>query len=306
MSGTSAWTGALLGLAGGAGLLLVLRGLPLGRNPDLADRVGPYLGDAAAAPRAGGGAIRAARSLPGRAVPLLDRVLGGAPSVRRRLAQAGRDTTLERFRLEQLAWGAAGLAGALAFSLLLLTTATVRRPGALVVLCALAAVGGVLARDRMLSREVAVREARMMAEFPTLAELLALSVSAGEGAVAALERVTSVGRGELAAELRVALADARAGATLTEALTRVADRTGVPALARFVDGVAVAVERGTPLAEVLRAQAADAREAGRRELLEAGGKREILMMIPVVFLILPVTVVFALFPGYFALHLYVP
>ena len=91
-----------------------------------------------------------------------------------------------------------------------------------------------------------------------------------------------------------------------EALARLADRTGVPALVRFVDGVAVAIERGTPLADVLRAQAADAREAGRRELLESGGRREIAMMVPVVFLILPMTVVFALYPGFFALHLYAP
>ena len=31
--------------------------------------------------------------------------------------------------------------------------------------------------------------------------------------------------------------------------------------------------------------------------MEAGGKKEIAMMIPVVFLILPITVVFVLFPG---------
>jgi tight adherence protein C len=59
----------------------------------------------------------------------------------------------------------------------------------------------------------------------------------------------------------------------------------------------VAVERGTPLAEVLRAQAQDVREEGRRRLMEEGGKKEIAMMIPVVFLILPVTVLFALYPG---------
>jgi tight adherence protein C len=35
------------------------------------------------------------------------------------------------------------------------------------------------------------------------------------------------------------------------------------------------VERGTPLAEVLRAQAVDVREAGKRLLLESAGKREI-------------------------------
>ena len=68
-------------------------------------------------------------------------------------------------------------------------------------------------------------------------------------------------------------------------------------LRRFADGVATAVERGTPLAEVLRAQAQDVRSAGQRALMEEGGKREIAMMVPVIFLILPVTVVFAVFPG---------
>ena len=75
----------------------------------------------------------------------------------------------------------------------------------------------------------------------------------------------------------------------------------MPALSRFVAGVLVAVERGTPLAEVLRAQAADVREAGKRALLESGGRREIAMLLPVVFGILPTTVVFALYPGLVAI-----
>ena len=169
----------------------------------------------------------------------------------------------------------------------------------LLILCLLATVGGVLLRDRWLSREVAVREERMMAEFPTIAELLALAVAAGEGPVGALERVSRISQGELARELGRALADARAGASLVLALQGIAARTSLPPLARFVDGVAIAVERGTPLADVLRAQAVDVREAGKRALLEAGGRKEIAMMVPVVFLVLPVTVLFALFPGFY-------
>ena len=90
------------------------------------------------------------------------------------------------------------------------------------------------------------------------------------------------------------------------ALDAVAARTTLPALARFVDGIAVAVERGTPLAEVLRAQAVDVRESGKRALMDASGKKEIAMMIPVVFLILPVTVLFLLFPGLYGLNFGVP
>jgi tight adherence protein C len=49
--------------------------------------------------------------------------------------------------------------------------------------------------------------------------------------------------------------------------------------------------------EVLRAQATDARESAKRSLLEQAGKKEIGMLVPLVFLILPVTVLFAVFPG---------
>ena len=146
----------------------------------------------------------------------------------------------------------------------------------------------------------------MRAEFPTLAELLALSVSAGEGAAAALERVSRVAHGDLASELRRALDDVRLGVGLVDSLQAVATRVELPELRRFVDGVVVAVDRGTPLAAVLQAQAADAREAERRALIELGGRKDIAMMVPVVFLVLPLSVVFALFPGFYGISLSSP
>jgi len=74
-------------------------------------------------------------------------------------------------------------------------------------------------------------------------------------------------------------------------------------LVRFVDGMVVAVERGTPLAEVLRAQASDVRDSAKRELMESAGRKEIGMMVPLVFGVLPLTVVFAVYPGVAALNL---
>ena len=65
----------------------------------------------------------------------------------------------------------------------------------------------------------------------------------------------------------------------------------------------IAIDRGTPLADVLRAQATDARDVRRRQLMETAGRREVAMLVPVVFLILPITVVFALFPGFYGLNL---
>ena len=91
-------------------------------------------------------------------------------------------------------------------------------------------LGGIAARDYLLGRAAARREARMLTEFPTVAELLALAVSAGEGAVGALERVCRLSHGELSDELRRCLADARAGANLPTALQGLADRTGLMSL----------------------------------------------------------------------------
>jgi tight adherence protein C len=229
-------------------------------------------------------------------VRMVARFGSSTADVRRRLERAGRTEPVEQFRAGQVVWGVLGLAGGLAVALSLAATRGAQ-PAPLVLLVLAAGLTGVLARDYQLSREVTARESRLLAELPTVAELLALSVSAGEGAVGALERVVRTTRGELSGELAATLADARSGTPLTIALERLADRTGLPGLARFAEGVAVAVERGTPLADVLRAQAQDVREQGRRALMESGGRKEVLMMVPVVFLILPVTVVFAAFPS---------
>ena len=308
MSGPSgagwSWEGALLGLAAVTGLLLALTRLPANRRPGLEERLEPYLRDTPRPSRL----LRAAAGAPSLGLakvlrPLLvdlagmaDRLLGGTPSVRRRLERAGRAPDVERFRAEQVIWGAVGAALGLALGVV---AAVTRDAGVVpVVLVVISAtLAGALARDQWLSREADRREHRMLAEFPTVAELLALAVSAGEGAAGALDRVCRLSRGELADELAACLADARAGASLPVALQGLADRTGLASLARFVDGMVVAVERGTPLANVLRAQAQDVREAGRRQVMEEGGRKEIAMMIPVVFLVLPVTILFAIYPG---------
>lgn len=273
---TGAVLGAFVGLVAGVGLVVTALRVPALRRPRLDDRLAPYLRDASRPSRLLSGP-RAFTPFPAlerilapfmaRAVRALERILGGTSSVRRRLEQAGRGVTVEQFRAEQVVWGGIGLVVGVMLCVALSANGSFR-PLPLLVICLVCLVGGVLLRDTWLSREVARREERMLNEFPTVAELLALAVAAGEGAVGALERVTRISHGELARELGRALGDARAGASLVNALQGMADRTSLPPLARFVDGVAIAVERGTPLAEVLRAQAVDVREAGKRALLE--------------------------------------
>jgi tight adherence protein C len=302
--------GGLAGLLASVGVLLVVARLRA-RRIRLDQRLAPYLRPQRSSsalllrdPAPGGAAAtleRIAAPLMHDAVRLVARVGSPTADLRRRLTRAGRDETVEQFRAGQVVWGVLGVAAGLGLALLLAATRGTSVV-VLVVLVALCGATGVLGRDWTLSRQVAQRESRMLQEMPTIAELLALAVGAGEGATGALERVVRSTRGELSVELERTLADARAGAPLTTALDGLADRTGLPALARFAEGVAVAVERGTPLAEVLRAQAQDVREEVRRDLMETGGRKEVAMMVPVVFLILPVTVAFAVFPSLLVLR----
>ncbi|MGH8828539.1 MAG: type II secretion system F family protein, partial [Jiangellaceae bacterium] len=234
MMATSA-TGAVLGLALSGGLVLIWSRLPMRRRPTLDDRLAPYVGDRVRAER-----VELLRAAPGvtpfptlerilrpylaDGADLLERVLGGSASVRRRLEQSGSARSVQEFRVEQLLWAAAAAGAAITVSLLMLAGGSTRSPVAMLVFCVAAAVAGVVVRDHRLSASVRDREQRMLAEFPTVADLLALSVAAGEGPVGALERVARTSHGELAGELRRAMTEARTGAGLVEALDGIADR----------------------------------------------------------------------------------
>jgi tight adherence protein C len=281
-------TGMLLGLLAAVGLVLVISYAPPFRSMRLVDRLAPYVHDTPPPSRLLGtatepGLLTAVRRVFGPAIGdgarLVDRMLGGRAAVRRRLDSLATDATVEDFRVEQVVWGGLGLLGAA----IVAAVGSVAAGGLNVLsaglLCVAGLMGGVLGRDWWLTQQVQRREELLLAEFPVVAELLALAVTAGESPTAAIARVTRLSGGELARELGEALGRARAGVPLVDALQQVADRTSLDPLARFIDGLLVAIERGTPLAEVLRAQAADVREAGKRRLLEAGGRKEIAMMV---------------------------
>lgn len=311
---TAVW-GGLLGAVAGAGLFLVVVRISVLRRPQLSLRVLAYVRDVprldetrvvrsltstptSAAARIFGPVLR-------QAADLVERVLGGSSSVRRRLERAGLDRTVQDFRIEQVVWGLVGFAATAAL-VLLRALGGVGGVGSGLVFCVLGFVSGVLLRDNRLSTQVKDRERQVLTEFPTIAELLALSVAAGESPVSALDRVVERSRGALSEDLGRVLARIRTGEPVGVAFESLARTTGLPIVARFATGITVAMERGTPLADVLHAQAADVREAGRRLLIETAARKEIAMMAPVVFFVLPVTILFAFYPGVLGLRLTTP
>ncbi|WP_427018598.1 type II secretion system F family protein [Pseudarthrobacter sp. P1] len=279
------------GLLLGAGLWLVLARLPFMRRPSFAERIEPQLRSVApqsrllAEPEAPasmfGPLERILRAVLTDAAATLGRFNIGTSALTLRLQQAGRNQTALEFRAAQLLWAAGGFVLATAGALLAAAAGRLNVPLAVASVLG-ASVGAFMFKDYLLSAGIARRHARMLAEFPSLAELMALAVSAGESTTGALERVCRSSHGDLSAEFGRVLAQMRSGAPLVEALAQFSHRNRVPVLIRFVDGISVAVQRGTPLADVLRAQAQDVRDMAKRDLLESAGKKEIGMMVPLV------------------------
>ena len=139
------------------------------------------------------------------------------------------------------------------------------------------------------------------AEFPLVVELFAIWLVGNRSPAHALNHISKRSEGEFSKHLREAIEEIHKGANFSQALDLLSLRTGSPMVRRFSDSLTIAVERGSPLVDVVNRQVEEVRNQERSRLLESAGKAEIAMMIPVVFLILPVSVLFALWPSYFAL-----
>jgi tight adherence protein C len=294
------------------GLIMLASGAPARRSPRLSARLDPYVRgleprptrflDTEQPPLIRAAPIdRVLRPLLDEGGRYLERCLGGTTGVARRLREAGLVEDVARFRAEQALWGLIGFVACMLLGFMAPAVTGGAPAGGGTAAGFLGLLGGVLIRDWRLTQQVQRRHARMLEELPALADLICLAVTAGESPRAAIERVVARTRGELSGELGLVLADLRAGTSFVPALEALAVRVPVPQVVRFVDGLVVAVERGTPLADVLRAQATDVREQRKRDLIEAGGKREVYMLVPVVFMLMPVVVLFALYPGFVTL-----
>lgn len=290
MSTAVAWAAAA-GLGVGTGILAVAGGWRASR-PDLASRAAQGMPGST-----GSGVTREiAHSLRRRLVGVAESLGSTSESVERRLVLLGRPGTIGSFRLQQFA---SAVLGTVLAAAVVAAAGTGRATGSLVLL-PLMVVGGLIGAavwDQVLGVRARTRQGLLDAQVPDASELIALSIGAGESVPGALSRVASASASSLALELEATAQEIRLGRPASRALHDLAARNDSPSLDRLCLTLVTAIERGTPLAGVLHDQARDIREASRQRLMEEGGRREIAMLFPVVFLILPITVLFALYPG---------
>ncbi|MCZ7525586.1 MAG: type II secretion system F family protein [Acidimicrobiia bacterium] len=223
-------------------------------------------------PLVGGLATRARRLTPAGVVDALER----------RILLAGVSGTwpIERVLAAKLVLGLAG-------ALVGLARLAVAPSAASLFLGAVAAGGGYLVPDVLLSRRASERQERIERELPDTLDQVTIGVEAGLGFEAALARAARSGHGPVAEELTRTLQDIQIGVPRTRALEAMTERTDVRDLRTFVHAVSQAERHGIPIAHVLRIQAAELREKRKQRAEERAVKVPVKLVFPVVCCILP-------------------
>jgi tight adherence protein C len=218
-----------------------------------------------------------------------------------RLEELGKNSIrdYENFRIYQMILIATSVA--LLFSLLLFQILSIS--AGFVALCFIIPAI-IFMTDRRLTKRVVRRREIIESEFPALVELLTLAIGAGESPSGALKRIAARASGILPGEFSLITREIEKGKSFTFALDSLSRRASSQVVRRFADSMAVAISRGTPLVETLTHSVREARSTERIKLLSIAAKAEISMMIPVVFLILPISILFAMYPSMASLDLF--
>lgn len=199
-----------------------------------------------------------------------------------RIAAAGRPLGLRPADVTAAKGGAAVLGLALALPLGSLL------PGRLGLLAPFALpLAGLLAPDLWLRRRARRRGAAMDAELPDLLDLLRVALGAGLSLDRALAEVARRDRGLLAREWRVAAVQVELGVPRERALADLAARCPCEGMTPLVRALQRGARHGTPLAEALAAQAAEARAARARRFAERSAKAAPQIQLVVALLLVP-------------------
>jgi tight adherence protein C len=200
-----------------------------------------------------------------------------------RLVAAGSPATTAEFVGVSLVVGAS--AGTFVGALVLAYGGSVANAvmGALVVTL----VSGLFLPAMWLRRRVRVRRTEIWRSLPDAADLLTTCVEAGLDINASFARVALEMEGSLRDEVQRMLREVSLGRRRRDALTDIAERTGVEDLGGMLNAIVQAEESGTSLGLVLRAQSDHIRATRRLFAEERARMVPAKMTFPIVFFIVP-------------------
>lgn len=161
----------------------------------------------------------------------------------------------------------------------------------------MAGAGMHIGPDALLDNMIGKRQDEIQAALPDTIDLMTITVEAGLGFDAALDRVARSTEGALGDELRRTTRDMQLGRRRSEALRGWADRVNLPELRTLVSSLVQAEQFGITMGDVLRSQATELRERRRQRAEEHAQKMPVKILVPLIFLILPAMFVVLIGPG---------
>lgn len=141
------------------------------------------------------------------------------------------------------------------------------------------------------------QKAKLEAELPIMIQFLTLLIASGISPIRALQIFSNRTRSNISKRAQEIVSDVMSGLPIAAAIDNFVRATDSSGARRFGNSLIVAIERGSPLTPILSALVRDCRVDEKNAMLRKAGKSEILLMVPVVFLLLPISVLFALFPS---------
>lgn len=164
----------------------------------------------------------------------------------------------------------------------------------------LAGGAGLLVPNMVLRHLVERRQKLLRNGFPDALDMLVICVEAGLGLTAAIQRVADelqVSHPELAAELALVNAEARAGVEREVALRNLTDRTGLDDIRGLVSLLIQTLRFGTSVADTLRVYSEEFRDKRMQKAEEQAAKVSTKLIFPLVFCLFPSFFIVAIGPA---------
>jgi tight adherence protein C len=211
-----------------------------------------------------------------------------------RLLRAGlsRRLTAELFMATRVLVTGLGLVAGIAFG---------HGPGR-VLLPLVFSAGGIIVPGFLLSKAATRRSEQIDSELPHFVDQLAIAIEAGMSFDSALNYLVDASNGPLAEEMSRVLTELRVGESRRTALRSFALRVGSDDAMAFTNAVVASDQLGSPLAGILRSQAADLRHRRQMYAEERAQKSPVKMLFPMAIFILPVMFVVILGPAFLGSH----
>lgn len=163
---------------------------------------------------------------------------------------------------------------------------------------ALFGIVGFFLPDTQWKAQIRNRQTDLMRTFPTMVDLMALTIEAGLDYMLAMERINKISKdkSELDGEVAKMLSEISLGYTRRDALKRFAMRTGVQEIRSFVGLIIQSDEMGTSLVDLLRNFATDMRFRRLNKAEKLAAQAATKMLIPLMVFIFPTVFIMMLAP----------